>query len=91
MAQAYERLDALCGSLTCNHICYGNDAIRTELNAPFDPASFQKGGDKAPVSAIREIYTMPMDFQANTWGLSVMKVQTNLPDTAPGQNVVFVM
>jgi len=72
-------------------VCYGNDAIRTEVNSPFESEKFSKVGDKAPLAAIREIYTLPMDLSTGTWGVSMMKVQTNLPDTAPGQNVIFIL
>ncbi len=89
--QAYKQLDTLCSTIGRNQACYGNDAVRSEFNPPYKPDIFLKEGDKAPVAAIRELYTLPMDVQSQTWGLSMMKVQTNLPDTAPGQNVVFVL
>jgi len=88
---AYKQLGDLCNTIERNQACYGNDAIRTEVNLPFESAMFSKVGDKAPLTAIREIYTLPMDISTATWGLSMMKVQTDLPDTAPGQNVIFIL
>jgi len=88
---AYQQLDELCSNIGRNQVCYGNDSIRTELNVPYEADLFSKIGDTAPVTAIRELYTLPMDIATKTWGLSLMKAQTSLPDTAPGQNVVFVL
>ena len=34
---------------------------------------------------------MPLNRQTGTWGLSLLKLQANLPDTNPGQNVTFLV
>src|SRR5205823_6231693 len=31
------------------------------------------------------------DVQAGTWGLSLLKLQANLPDSLPGQNITFLV
>jgi len=92
MQKAYKALDGACNTLTRNFMCYGHDAVRAE----FDPElaqqpTFIKSGDNAPILAFRELYTLPMDITTGTWGLSLLKVQANLPDTAPGQNIVFMI
>jgi len=88
---AYKRLNERCNTIGRNEACYGNDSIRTEVNLPFESEMFSKIGDQAPIRAIRELYTLPMDTATGTWGVSMMKVQTNLPDTAPGQNVIVIL
>lgn len=88
---ALKRLDESCSTLERNEACYGNDAIHAEMNDSYKQAIFDKVGDIVPLKAIRELYTLPLDTNSGSWGISLMKAQANLPDTMPGQNIMFVL
>ncbi|MCC7447937.1 MAG: hypothetical protein IT324_11000 [Anaerolineae bacterium] len=89
LTRAMEALNNNCSNLDRNKACYGNNAVDAELQNP--TVKFNTLGDKAPIQAIRRIVTSPLDLQQGTWGLSLLKLQANLPDTMPGQNVLFLI
>ncbi len=89
LSRAMEALNNNCNNLDRNKACYGNNAVNAELQNP--AVKFNALGDKAPIQAIRRIVTSPLDLQQGTWGLSLLKLQANLPDTLPGQNVLFLI
>ncbi len=92
MQKAYKALDGACNTLTRNFMCYGHDAVRAEFDPELEEQpTFIKSGDNVSILAFRELYTLPMDITTGAWGLSLLKVQANLPDTAPGQNIVFMI
>jgi hypothetical protein len=43
------------------------------------------------VSDIQTLRLYPMDETSSTWGVVMMRLQANLPDTLPGQNVTFLL
>ncbi len=43
------------------------------------------------VHVVKTILTSPLDLQKDAWGLSLLKLQASLPDTMPGQNVMFLI
>jgi hypothetical protein len=73
-----------------NNACYGNSTVRAVFAANA-PIKFEKLGDKAPIQAIRALSTSSLNLQQGTWGISLLKLQANLPDTMPGQSVTFMV
>ncbi len=90
LTRAIQTLNNNCDQLSRNSACYGNDTVKAELISSAT-ARFSTLGDKAPIQVIKTLTTMPMDTQRGTWGLSLLKLQANLPDTMPGQNVMFLV
>lgn len=79
-----------CGSTGRNTACYGNgliEAIFQEGTAP----RFSASGDVADLLSVRRITTSPLDEAAQTWGITVLKARVNIPDTIPGQGVLFLL
>ncbi len=86
---AVDRLDQFCVDTGRNEICYGNDSVSlTALNDA--PITWQAPGDIASITNIQKIRTSPMQVP-DVWGLALMRIQANLPDTLPGQNVTFLL
>jgi hypothetical protein len=79
-----------CFRLGRNNACYGNNNLKADLvqNAA---VAFSSVGDQAPLSKIKSLKTMPLNSEDGTWGLAVLKAQVNLPDTFPGQSVIFLL
>jgi len=90
LTRAMQSLESTCTGTTRNTACYGNNSVKAEPNGSA-LLKFDTMGDKASIRDIRALVTSPLDTQAGTWGLSLLKLQANLPDSLPGQNVTFVV
>ena len=90
LSKAYQSIQTVCGTLDRNKACYGNDNVKAELISA-ENGSFSTPGDILPIKVIKSIAASPLDVQNQTWGLSLLKLQANLPDTLPGQNVTFLV
>jgi hypothetical protein len=52
---------------------------------------FDTAGDVVAVSALQSLQTAPLDEATGTWGVALLRLQANLPNTLPGQNVTFLI
>jgi hypothetical protein len=91
VAQALTAVDTACQRTGRNQICYGNVQLSAEFNDGAGVIAFNAPGDIADLSAIRTVDLSPLDADGGQWGLALMRVQANLPDTLPGQNVTFLL
>jgi hypothetical protein len=53
--------------------------------------NFAKPGDTAAIANIQSIRTAPLDEAEDIWGISLMRLQANVPNSLPGQGLVFVL
>jgi uncharacterized repeat protein (TIGR01451 family) len=88
---ALNQLEARCESLDRNFACYGNNDVLAEFARDVAPAFFTTPGEIAQLIELENIETQPLNLQANTWGVALMNVQANLPNTLPGQSVVMLL
>jgi hypothetical protein len=88
--RAMELLESACDSTGRNGACYGNNLVNAEPVGE-TPLQFKVRGDKVPIKAVRALKTSPLNAEQGTWGISLLKLQANLPDTMPGQNVTFLV
>lgn len=80
-----------CDDLGRNEICYGNNML-IALNFDDEPVdSLQAVGDTSEIFEIASVTTAPFDLNNDTWGIALLSLQADLPDTVPGQNVTFVV
>lgn len=89
--QALEAADSLCSDLERNQACYGNVLLSAEPQIGVTNFEFEQAGDIADLENIQSIELSGMDTTAGTWGVAILSVQADLPDTLPGQNVTFVL
>ncbi len=80
-----------CGSLGRNNACYGFNAVNADFITDVDPEFFTRPSERADLLTIANIETVPMRQTLNEWGIALISVQANLPDTLPGQAVIFMM
>src|SRR5215510_1544993 len=90
VTHALDVLQDACSVLDRNKACYGNNKITTVFNNDA-VLKFQTPGDQVPIKAIKTLVTQKLDVSTGTWGLSLLKLQADLPDTMPGQNVTFLV
>ncbi len=78
-----------CSVLGRNQVCYGHRLMDVELRS--GEASLSEVGDIADVSDLLLLRTAPLSLETGEWGVAVFRVQANLPDTLPGQNVTLLV
>ena len=87
---ALDSVADLCDETGRNQVCYGNvqlDAIVVDDAPDF---SFETPGDLADVALIESLQLSVLR-SPDEWGIALMKIQANLPDTVPGQNVTMLL
>lgn len=89
--QAISAMDNACSATERNRACYGNGQIELVPQPDVAPPIFQLPGDQVEVATIQSLVLYPLDEFAQTWGITLMRVQANLPDTVPGQNVTILV
>lgn len=88
---ALDSLAEVCAETGRNQACYGNNLIDLQPQADASIESFELPGDMVDLNDIATMKLAPLNEEANTWGVTLMKLQANIPDTSPGQNVTFLM
>jgi hypothetical protein len=86
---ALKTVGEVCQSTGRNEACYGNLTLKAEPQANVD-FTFDKPGDTISLSKIKALTLSPFNSEQGIWGVALMKIQANLPDTLPGQNVSFL-
>ncbi len=89
--QALSAVENGCGSTGRNQACYGYVALDATPRDGVQNFTFAKAGDLANVADVETLRLSALDEAKKTWGIALMKLQANLPDTLPGQNVTFLM
>jgi len=90
VAKALEAVQVACAELGRNEACYGNNKIEALFEADATVA-FAQPADRAPVDSLRTLRTFALDAEAGLWGVAMLNIQANLPDTLPGQGVKFIL
>jgi len=80
-----------CQGLNRNSACYGFSDVKATFSQTTTAETFTQPSDRAGLSDLKNIATSPLDSAFAKWGIALMSVQANLPDTLPGQNVVFML
>ena len=89
--EALTATDGACEITGRNQACYGNAMV--ELNPDSEPTNlkFTEQGDIINVVDIQRLRLEPLNIQEQIWGVVLMRLQANLSDTTPGENVTFLM
>jgi hypothetical protein len=87
---ALAEIDQACSGTGRNQACYGNIAVNVDARegASF---TFEQRGDLAEVLDIDTMTLAALDVLGEVWGVTLMKLQANIPGTLPGQNVTFLL
>lgn len=88
---ALDTAASACEATGRNEVCYGNVLLSAEPQADAADFRFETAGDVAALGDIQTLALTGLDEAAGTWGVALMRVQANIPDTLPGQNVTFVL
>ncbi len=80
-----------CDSLDRNSACYGYNAVSAVFSQIVPTDYFTRPADRAGLLDLLSIQTTPLDVDADRWGIAVMSMQANLPNTLPGQAVTVLL
>ena len=83
--------ETACSSIGRNQACYGNVTLSAEPQANVTNLQFNSPGDLVDIAKVKSLTLSPLSQPDDSWGVAMMKVQANLPDTLPGQNVTFLL
>jgi hypothetical protein len=89
--EALEAATTACTGLVRNTVCYGNNRV---IATDFEGGSinnFDLPGNIIDLLNLGGLATFPFDTETNTWGVALLAIQADLPDTLPGQNVTLVV
>jgi len=83
--------DEACVDTGRNQACYGNSLLQATLQADAANVVFNTPGDKVDLTDVQTLRLGSFNADNEEWGVALMRVQANLPETLPGQNVTFVL
>lgn len=80
-----------CGDLSRNSACYGHNQVEATFFAEMPEDYFSVPSDRAGLNEIDTLTTTTLDMNDNRWGVAVMNIQANIPNTVPGQAVMMML
>jgi nicotinamidase-related amidase len=83
--------DKHCVSTGRNKVCLGNASVQADPRPGAPKIKFSQPGDMTNVSSLQALRLGQYDPAASTWGIALMRLQANLPDSAPGQNLTLLL
>lgn len=89
--QALASIGTACNDLERNSACYGFFNVLASFNQPVTPGFFSRPSDRAEVGALASLRTAAFDVASGQWGVAVLRIQANIPETLPGQAVTLVL
>lgn len=89
--QALQELGPNCDQLGRNSACYGFNRVDATFSQSVEDAFFSTPADRSDLAVLQTVETAPLDVNQEYWGIAVMNVQANLPNTLPGQAVTFIL
>jgi hypothetical protein len=88
---ALDATDKACADTGRNQACYGNVNLQAVAQEGVPAFQFDAPGDIIDVAGVKTLQLEPLDAASDVWGIALMRLQANLPETLPGQNVTFLL
>jgi hypothetical protein len=88
---ALDATDVACDGTGRNQACYGNINLNAVAQEGIPEFDFDAPGDIVDVAGLQTLELEPLDAASDIWGIALMRLQANLADTLPGQNVTFLL
>src|SRR6266496_3551639 len=88
---ALQAVQDVCADTGRNQACYGNAQLQAEFQPGFTNASFSKPGEIINIDGLRTLRSTIADPTSQLWGVALMRLQANLPDTLPGQTITMLV
>ncbi|MBZ0279065.1 MAG: hypothetical protein K8I60_23165 [Anaerolineae bacterium] len=88
---ALRAADKLCAATGRNQACYGHLALTAEAQPAAADFHFEAEGDIVDVVDLQSLTLSAMDEMTGAWGVALLRLQANIPDTMPGENITFLL
>src|SRR5688572_21112729 len=89
--QALDAIGDNCADLDRNTACYGFDRVDTLFSIPQPADFFSQPTDRTELVNLETIKTFPLDTDTGRFGVAVLNAQANVPESLPGQGVIFML
>ena len=89
--QALSSVGNNCGGLNRNSACYGFQDVLATFSDETPPEAFSQPSDRVGLITLKNVGTSPMNPALQEWGIALLSLQANLPDTLPGQSTIFML
>ncbi|MCU0499523.1 MAG: SH3 domain-containing protein [Anaerolineae bacterium] len=89
--QALLALGDNCSDMSRNSACYGYNAVFATFKTEVEAEYFTTPSDRADLALLQSLQTSAYDAETQHWGVALLNVQANIPNTLPGQNVVYIL
>ncbi len=89
--QALEAVGNNCGGLGRNSACYGFNRVNATFSGYVTEDFFSSPSDQTSLKLLESIDTAALNETINEWGVAVMSVQANIPNSLPGQAISFIL
>jgi hypothetical protein len=90
LLNALETMEENCAGIGRNQACYANRRVDAAFYEETQ-ASFTNVSDIVDVFNLESLSTAAYDDATEEWGVAVLNVQANLPNTLPGQTVLIIL
>lgn len=91
VSRALSAADEACKQTGRNQACYGNFNLEATSQPGAPEFRFSSVGDIVDIADVQSLKLSPMKIESQEWGVALLKLQANIPDTLPGQNVTFLL
>ncbi len=85
------QLGSNCADMGRNSVCYGYNRVDASFASEVPEDFFAVPSDRAGLVELSTIQTAPLVVEDDRWGIAVMNVQANVPNTLPGTAVTFLL
>jgi LysM repeat protein len=89
--QALDEVGNNCSALDQNSACYGFNRVESTFVEAVPEDFFTQPSDQTGLTLVQSIQTTPLNLDTGDWGIAVMNVQANVPNTLPGAAVTFLV
>jgi hypothetical protein len=88
---ALELTEKECSDTGRNQACYGHVSLQAELQEGYEDLTFEQTGDMIDLAALQSMRLSALDTQNDLWGVALMRVQANMPNSQPDLNAQFLL
>jgi LysM repeat protein len=89
--RALDEVGNNCSGLDQNSACYGFNRVESTFTEAVPENFFTQPSDQTGLALVQSIQTTPLNLDTGDWGIAVMNVQANVPNTLPGAAVTFLV
>lgn len=91
LEEALFAIEDNCDATGRNEACYGYNQVSASFIDEVGGDFFTQPSDISDIAKLETIRTAGLNLESGIWGVALMNIQANIPNTLPGQNVTFML